>query len=237
MKIGGLQKFSLLDYPGYLSAIVFTHGCSFRCQFCYNPMLVWPKPDKFKQKGRFPEIAEDDLFVFLKDRAGKIDAVVVTGGEPTIQADLPEFLAKIKALDYLVKLDTNGTNPEMVKGLIESKLVDYLAMDIKAPAAKYDQVAGIKVGIAKIKDSIKIIMESGLPYEFRTTMVPGLHEPADLAGMGKLIKGADKWFIQQFKSDTDLLDEKLQGVKPFPWEQIEFLRQAGEGWVKKCEIR
>ena len=145
MNIGGLQKFSLLDYPEHLSAIIFTQGCNFRCQYCYNPMLVWPIRkgrlkdislsvlDGDQQKGRPQIISEGDLFAFLKTRAGKLDAVVITGGEPTIQPDLSKFIAKIKKLGYLVKVDTNGTNPDMLKKLIKEGLVDYLAMDIKAP--------------------------------------------------------------------------------------------------------
>jgi len=152
MIIGGLQKFSLLDYPGHIAAIIFTQGCNFKCQFCYNPMLVWPsKVNKFKQKDHPFQNKEDGLFDFLKLRVNKLDAVVISGGEPTIHPDLVDFIAKIKKLGYLVKLDTNGTNPEIIKDLLKKKLVDYIAMDIKAEEGKYSKVVGKKVNFAKIK--------------------------------------------------------------------------------------
>ena len=204
MTIGGLQKFSLLDYPGCVSAIIFTQGCNFRCQFCYNPMLVWPikvGKSKYAQNvtgtsGRtaerqkdHPIISEDDLFVFLASRTGKLDAVVITGGEPCLQPDLPEFIRKIKKLGFLVKLDTNGSYPTTLAKLIKEKLIDYIAMDIKAPAEKYAETTGQKAGFDKVKKSVKLIINSGLPYEFRTTVVPGLLAEDDIKEMGKLIKG------------------------------------------------
>ncbi len=246
MIIGGLQKFSLLDYSGHLSAIIFTQGCNFNCQFCYNPMLVaWPIAGKIKkQEGRSSVIKEDGLFVFLESRIGKLEAVVITGGEPTIQPDLPDFLAKIKNLGYLVKLDTNGSNPEMIKNLIDKKLIDYIAMDIKAPKDKHKKIIGKLIDFAKIKKSVKIIMESCLPpsnwagkYEFRTTAVPGLLDKNDIVKIAKTIKGAKKWYLQQFKSDVDLVNGKLKGIKPFTNAEMEEMREIGERYVKQCEIR
>ena len=259
MLIGGLQKFSLLDYPGHVAAIIFTQGCNFRCQFCYNPMLVWPdclacpqlaggttEVGKLKNsssskdegiKKVHPLIKEGDLFDFLKNRVGKLDGVVISGGEPTIQSDLPEFLAKIKKLGFKVKLDTNGTNPTMLKKILAKKLVDYIAMDIKAPADKYERVTGAKLQFPKIEKSIKIIRESGLPYEFRTTIVPGLHSREDVKVMGKMIEGAEKWFLQFLKSDADLINSKLQGTKPYSKKDMEEFKKIGLSYVKKCEIR
>lgn len=248
MIIGGLQKLSLLDYPGYIAAIIFTQGCNFHCQFCYNPMLVWPasrEGSKLKYKAPSNDwgqeghsgISEDDLFVFLKKRTGKLDAVVITGGEPTIQSDLSEFIEKIRALGYKIKLDTNGTNSTMLKKLLEKKLIDYIAMDIKAPAEKYEEVTGVKANLEEIKKSINLIINSGLPYEFRTTLVPGLHRPEDIAGIGKLIQGASLWYLQQFKSDTDLINKKFEGIKAYTKIDLEKMREIGEGFVKKCEIR
>ncbi len=256
MIIGGLQKFSMLDYPGHLSAIIFTQGCNFNCQFCYNPMLVaWSIAGKFKRKGHSPIIKEDGLFVFLKSRIGKLEAVVITGGEPTIQPDLPDFLAKIKNLGYLIKLDTNGSNPEMIKNLIDKKLVDYIAMDIKAPKEKFEQIVGLPARLyPKIKKSVKIIMESpprlgeagppsqageagGLQYEFRTTVVPGLLDKNDIIKIAKIIKGAEKWYLQRFKSNVGLLNKKLQGIKPFTNAEMKEMREIGRKYVKKCEIR
>ncbi|MCK4553658.1 anaerobic ribonucleoside-triphosphate reductase activating protein [Candidatus Parcubacteria bacterium] len=233
MLLGGLQKFSLLDYPNHLSAIIFTQGCNFQCQFCYNPMLV-----VVPQKDHHPEIKEDDLFAFLKKRAGKLDAVVITGGEPTIHADLPEFIDKIKKLGYLVKLDTNGANPKMIKKLIDKKLINYIAMDMKAPKNKYEKIVGVPVDFNKIEKSVKIIMESGLPYEFRTTIVPGLlNKKDDIGKIAKIIKGADKWYLQQFKSDTDLVNKKMEKVEPYSARELEEMCEAGRGHVKRCEVR
>lgn len=252
MLIGGWQKFSLLDYPDKISAIVFTQGCNFRCQFCYNPMLVWPlKVGKSKYAQDFicengqatgqhkvhPEIKEDDFFVFLRSRAGKLDAVAITGGEPCLQKDLPEFIAKIKKLGFLVKLDTNGSRPEILTGLLREKLIDYIAMDLKAPAEKYEAAAGGKVDFNLIKKSVKIIRQSGLPYEFRTTIVPLLLNKDDLAEVGIIIKGADKWYLQHFKSGVDLVNQDLKGRVPYNGRQMNELAEIGRQYVKICEVR
>jgi len=252
MIIGGLQKFSLLDYPGCISAIVFTQGCNFRCQFCYNPMLVWPvKVGKSKYAHNFirksgqtteqqkvhPKIKEDDLFVFFKSRVGKLDSIVITGGEPCLQKDLPEFVAKIKKLGFLVKLDTNGSYPEALARLIKKKLVDYIAMDLKVPADKYEKVTGVKANFNNIKKSVKMIMQSGLPYEFRTTVVPGLLNKDDINQMGKIIKGARAWYLQNFKSGADLVNQDLKGRVPYNARQMQEMTEAGGKHVKKCEVR
>jgi len=246
MIIGGLQKFSLLDYPGRVSAIIFTKGCNFRCQFCYNPMLVWPievSKSKYahlkngEQQKVHPTINQDELFVFLKSRAGKLDAVVLTGGEPCLQKDLPEFIRKIKALGFLVKLDTNGSHPEVLAKLIKEKLVDYIAMDLKAPENKYKEVTGVKADFKKIRRSVKLIMRSDLPYEFRTTVVPGLINKDDIAAMGRIIKGADKWYLQNFKSNIALVERELEGRVPYNARQLKALAEIGKKFVKKCEVR
>jgi pyruvate formate lyase activating enzyme len=247
MTIGGLQKFSLLDYPDHVAAIIFTQGCNFRCQFCYNPMLVMPfeagkfvdnsSPKNEENKKGHSLISENDLFYFLESRRGKLDALVITGGEPTLHADLPEFLKKLKDMDFKIKLDTNGTSPEMLKKLLKEKLVDYIAMDVKAPAEKYEMVAGVKPDLKKIKESIKIIMNSGQPYEFRTTIIPNLHRPGDIDGIGVLIKDAGKWFLQFFKSDTALVNKSFEGLNPYTTKEMEIMRSRGENFVKKCYIR
>jgi len=238
MLIGGLQKFSVLDYPGHLSAIVFTQGCNFRCQFCYNPMLVWPIEDGQKkyQKSHFL-IPEDDFFAFLTRRQGKLDAIVITGGEPTLHQDLPVFIKKIRDLGFKVKLDTNGTNPNMLQQLITDHLLDYLAMDFKAPTDKYEAVVGVKADFEKIKESVKIIMNSGLPYEFRTTVVPGLHTVADLQAMSETIRGAAKWYLQKFQSQPDLVNQSLQGAKSFSEAELQAMVVAVTDQVGLCEFR
>ena len=250
MIIGGLQKFSLLDYPDYISAIVFTQGCNFRCHFCYNPMLVWPQSEvsKFKNISSsdntdekiekvYPQFQEDDLFDFLKKRQKKLDAVVITGGEPTIHKDLPKFIEKIKKLKFKVKLDTNGTNSEMLKSLIDKKLIDYIAMDIKGSLGKYDIITGVQLNLNDIKKSINIIMQSKLPYEFRTTMVPELIEVEDIKKIGELIAGAKKWYLQNFKSDINLVNDRFEKYKPYSLKKMEEMRKIGEAYVDFCGVR
>lgn len=231
MIIGGLEKLSLIDYPEHLAAIIFTQGCNFRCHFCYNPQLVL----SHKEKG--PALLESDLFLFLKNRLNKLEGVVITGGEPTLHADLPEFIREIKKLGYLVKLDSNGTNPKMLGSLIKAKLIDYIAMDLKAPLEKYSRTVGAEIDCDNIKKSVKIIMESGLPYEFRTTLVPGLIDSADITAMGKLIQGASKWYLQKFKSDTDLVDSNFEAQLPFTSKEMKELAERGREFVKLCEVR
>jgi len=254
MKIGGLQKFSLLDYPEHLSAIIFTTGCNFRCQYCYNPMLVWPEKSNEHQNidsiengnNKFlideieevnSEISEDDLFDFLKNRIGKLEGIVITGGEPTIHHNLPEFIKKIRDLGFKIKLDTNGTNPEMIKNLINKKNIDYIAMDVKGTGESYSKVTGISVDLEKIKKSIKIIMNSSLPYEFRTTIVPELIKINDISLMGKMINGADKWFLQQFKSDIELVNSDFENFSPYKIDVLESMKKEALKFVKNCEIR
>jgi pyruvate formate lyase activating enzyme len=243
MLIGGLQKFTLLDYPAFVAAIVFTQGCNFRCQFCYNPMLVWPtREGRFKNTAQadqknHPFIKVGDFFDFLQSRVSKLDGIVISGGEPTLHLDLPEFIKKIKELSFKVKLDTNGTNPTMLKKLVKDELLDYIAMDIKAPADKYAMVTGSKIKLSKIEESIKIIRESSLPYEFRSTIVPGLHDAEDIKTMGELIKGADKWYLQILKSDIDLVNTKFQGIKPYTKKEMEEFKKIGLKFVKECGVR
>lgn len=245
---------TLLDYPEHLSAIIFTKGCNFRCQYCYNPMLVWPegvyKPknidsaengnNKFSaeeiEEANF-EISENDLFDFLNKRVGKLEGVVVTGGEPTLHSDLPEFIDKIRDLGFKIKLDTNGTNPEMLKKLIANKQIDYIAMDLKGTKESYEKVVGAPVNLESLEKSIKIIMESALPYEFRTTVVPELVEPEDIDLMGEMIKGADKWFLQQFKSDMDLVNPKFENFSPYPKEVLEKMGENIKKYAKQTGVR
>lgn len=248
MIIGGIEKFSLIDYPKHLSAIVFTQGCNFRCQYCYNPMLVVPKEeDKLKNKtsgktdGRTKRghsgLTEDDLFGFLRARMGKLDAVVITGGEPTLHEDLPEFIKKIRKLDFKIKLDSNGTNPEMLKKLLAENLLDYIAMDIKAPMHKYDMVTAVQADLKKIKESVIIIMNSGLPYEFRTTVVPGLLDSADIESIGRFIRGAKRWYLQNFKADIALVNEDFEKAPAYSNKEMQEMRQKALEFVDFCEIR
>jgi pyruvate formate lyase activating enzyme len=239
MIIGGLEKMTLIDYPGQLAAIVFTKGCNFRCHFCYNPLLVWPdrETDEKKYEKTYPPISEDEFFLFLENRKGKLDGVVITGGEPTLHSDLPEFIKKIRAMGYNIKLDTNGTNSVALENLLNQKLIDYIAMDLKAPFDKYEQVVGISVNCQEIQKSVKMIIESGLPHEFRTTVVPGLHDLSDFSKMGEIITGADAWYLQKFKSDTELVDRTLESHAPFTDKEMQAMADVGKKYVKICEVR
>ena len=238
MIIGGLEKLTLLDYPDHLAAIIFTSGCNFRCHYCYNPALVLPrKGEDVKNREDLSSIASEDLFLFLQEKFGRLEGVVITGGEPTIHSDLPDFIRRIKKIGYLVKLDTNGTNPKMLERLIRAKLVDYLAMDIKSDADNYEKSVGVKIDFKKLEKSVKIIMTSGLPYEFRTTMVPGLVNQEIFLAMGSLIKGAKKWYLQNFKSDTDLVDASFKHQKSFSSREMKEFVQLGKGFVEICADR
>lgn len=205
MNIGGFQKLTLLDYPGKLATTVFTVGCSFRCPFCHNPELVLGT-SRGLSKGSF---GEAEFIKFLKKRKGKLEGVCITGGEPTIQAGLVDFIKKIRKLGYLVKLDTNGTRPDVLKKVIDEKLVDFIAMDIKNQLKKYGKTTNTRSDLERIKLSVDLIMNSRLPYEFRTTAVPGIHTEKDFLAIAKWIKGADSYWLQRYR-ETKILDPKLK---------------------------
>jgi pyruvate formate lyase activating enzyme len=190
--IKGLQKTSLIDYPDRICSVIFLPGCDFRCPYCQNPDLI-NNPEKL------PTLDESEFLEFLKNRKGLIDGVCITGGEPTIHKDLPELVKKIKETGLLVKLDTNGSNPDMLEHLLNSKLLDYIAMDIKAPLNKYEKVVRVKVSIDKIKESIEMIRNSGVEYEFRSTVLPELHTKDDIVEIARMIRGARKYYLQQFR--------------------------------------
>jgi pyruvate formate lyase activating enzyme len=191
MKIGGFQKVSLIDYPGRISAVVFTQGCNLRCPFCHNPELVDP--------ARFEDlIPEAEILSFLEKRKGRLDAVVITGGEPTLQPELTPFTIHLKAMGYRIKLDTNGTLPSLLEEMLDRKLLDYVAMDIKAPLERYSEVTNTKTDGQRILKSISLIMGSGIDYEFRTTAVKSLLGPGDLEEIGRLVPGAKRFVLQKF---------------------------------------
>jgi pyruvate formate lyase activating enzyme len=201
MIIGGLQKFSLVDFPGRICAIVFTRGCNFRCPYCHNPELVDP--------ARYGElISETEVFDFLGQRIGQLQGVSVSGGEPTIHEDLPDFLAALKGLGFATKIDTNGTNPDLLSRLLSEGLVDYVAMDVKAPFNAYARVAGVEVAAPSIERSVKLIMDSSIPHEFRTTYVEGLLSLSDMREIAELTKGSASFVIQRFRP-TKALDRKM----------------------------
>jgi pyruvate formate lyase activating enzyme len=231
MRIGGLQKVTLIDYPGRIAATIFLIGCNFRCPFCYSRELVLPEEIK-KQ----PRIPEKDFFDFLKERKGLLEGVVICGGEPTINPELPAFCKKIKKLGYLIKLDTNGSDPEMLKKLIDEKLIDYVAMDIKAPKEKYNETAGVKVDIKKIQKSIDILKNSKIDYEFRTTVVPALHTKEDILKIARWIGSAKKYYFQNFRPEKTI-DPKFEKIKPYPQEYLVEIQKAIAPFFEVCQIR
>ncbi|MCL1973090.1 MAG: anaerobic ribonucleoside-triphosphate reductase activating protein [Endomicrobia bacterium] len=205
--IGGLQKVSLLDYPGKIAAIVFTQGCNFKCGYCHNPELNEINAQK-------PVYTVPAFFEFLKTRAGKLDGVVITGGETCIQKDLKNFISKIKEMNFSVKLDTNGSKPDVLEDLIKERLLDYIAMDIKAPLNKYCRITKTNIDTKQIKRSIDITMNSGIEYEFRTTVIKGQLEADDFIKIGDLINGAKKYYLQKFVP-TKILDGKFLNKRTF----------------------
>lgn len=202
MKILGLQKLTLLDFPGHVAAIVFTGGCNFRCPFCQNSSLVLAPQT-------VPEISEREFLDFLRRRQGLLDGVCVTGGEPTLHAGLPEFLATIRDAGYLVKLDTNGTNPAMLESLLADGLLDYIAMDIKAGPGNYARVCGLTDPadhlLADVRRSVDLLMHSGIDYEFRTTVVKGLHSADDFEEIAAWLSGCRAYFLQAFRDCPEVL--------------------------------
>ncbi|MDD5146118.1 MAG: anaerobic ribonucleoside-triphosphate reductase activating protein [Candidatus Pacebacteria bacterium] len=235
MQIGNLEKFTLIDYPGKLAATVFCLGCNFACPWCYNSELVLP--EKIKKQ---PTISEEELLFFLKDRRGLLEGVCVCGGEPTLYQDLPEFLKKIKNLDYSVKLDTNGSNPEMLEKLIEENLVDYIAMDIKAPKEKYEKIIGnakdIKNIVGRIQRSIAILNNSNVDYEFRTTIIPILLKKEDILEIARWIMPAKKYFLQNFQP-IKTVDPDFNGVKPYSKDYLLEIQKAIEPFFEICQVR
>lgn len=228
MKIGGLQKTSLQDYPEEVSSIIWTIGCNFSCPFCYNKNLV---------DGNINEIPEDEVFSFLEKRKKLIDGLVISGGEPFLQKDLKDFCKKVKKLGYKIKIDTNGTFPDKLKELIDEKLVDYIAMDIKAPKEKYDKLTNVKTDIKKIEKSIDLIKNSGLGYEFKTTFAPEMLTNEDIKDIAKWIEGSKKYYLQQFENCMPLVSSELENVKPYSKEKLLETLNDIKSYFEICEVR
>ncbi|MCR5182512.1 MAG: anaerobic ribonucleoside-triphosphate reductase activating protein [Clostridia bacterium] len=227
MKIYGLQKMTLLDFPGKVACTVFLGLCDFRCPFCHNFELV---------DGTAPVLyTEEEFFEYISKRRGLLDGVAITGGEPCVHRDLPEFISKIRDLGFQVKLDTNGNHPAILKEVLDRGLVDYVAMDIKNSPEKYAMTAGLDhLDLGNIKESISLIMGSGIGYEFRTTVVNELHSKEDFTEIGQLIKGARKYVLQNF---TDRDTVPFGGFNPASKQDLEdFAWEAGR-FVESAEIR
>jgi len=231
MLIGGLQKLTLIDYPGKLAATVFLIGCDFKCPWCYSSELVLP--GKIKKQ---PKISEKEFFDFLKARKKLLEGLVLCGGEPSINKKLPAFIKKIKKLGYLVKLDTNGSNPKMLKKLINERLIDYVAMDVKLPKERYPEIFGKKVKIEDIEKSIKILKEGKVDYEFRTTVVPTILKKEDILEIAKWISGAKRYYLQNFRPEKTI-DPKFEKIKPYPQEYLLEIQKAISPFFEICQIR
>jgi len=228
MVIQGLQKLTLLDYPGKVACTIFTAGCNFRCPFCHNASLV---VDTYKNE----EIKLEDIFAFLKKRMGVLDGVCVTGGEPLIQSDIEPFLRRIKEMGYAVKLDTNGSFPDKLRKLVDEKLVDYVAMDIKNSQESYGKTIGIQdYDIRNIHRSVQYLLSDAVPYEFRTTVVLEFHQRSDFESIGRWIKGAKRYYLQQFVDSGDLIREGLHGYDKVIMEQA---LEVVSKYVQTAEIR
>ena len=231
IEIGGIQKTTLIDYPGRVAATVFLIGCNFRCPFCYSAELVLPEKIKLQ-----PRISDKEFFGFLRDRRGLLEGIVVCGGEPTIHQELPDFIKKIKDLGFLVKLDTNGSNPRMLKELMDKKLIDYVAMDVKTCREKYNEAAGTKVNINDIEESIRMLKEGKIDYEFRTTVVPTVHSKEDILRIAQWLKPAKKYYLQGFRPEKTI-DPKFENVKPYPKEFLSDIKKEISHFFDICDVR
>lgn len=228
MDIAGLQKNTLLDYPGKIACTVFLAGCNLRCPFCHNPSLVLPS------RAEPPAMGEEELLAFLKKRRGLLEGVCITGGEPTLHRDLPQLIGKITALGYPVKLDTNGTNPKMLRQLLEAGLLSYVAMDIKNAPGEYQKTCGGADVVEQVEESVEILRNAGIPYEFRTTVVKPLHTVQSMQALGQWLSGAEAYFIQNFRDTGDLVG---QGLSAFSQEELKQLLSAVQPYLPNTQLR
>ena len=227
MQILGLNKTTLLDYPEHVAATVFTGGCNFRCPFCHNMDLVLGEVE--------PALSTEDFFAFLEKRKGILDGVCITGGEPTLQKDLPDFIRGIRDKGYLVKLDTNGYRPKVLEELLRENLLDYVAMDIKSSVENYPRVTGMAdLDVTGIQESVSLLKSAGIPYEFRTTVVKGLHRIDEFDEIGRWLQGAEAYFLQAFRENEKVPDKSLSS---FPEAEMREMKQLAERYIERVELR
>ncbi|HOE74858.1 MAG TPA: anaerobic ribonucleoside-triphosphate reductase activating protein [bacterium] len=230
MIIAGLQKFSLIDYPDKICAIIFTRGCNFRCRYCHNPEICRNLKDQ-------TNIPLKEIYHFLQRKKGKLDAVTITGGEPTIHPDLIRMIKRIKEMGFLLKLDTNGSNPDVLETIIQKKLVDYIAMDIKAPLEKYKEIMGWPISPEVLTRSINLIINSGIHHEFRTTIAKSLTTKEDLCKIAKTIKGAESYYLQRFVPSQKIYDKSLLPDTSYSSNELVLLAEKMLKFVEKCGVR
>lgn len=226
MNIQGYQKLTLLDFPGKMACTVFTGGCNFRCPFCHNASLI-NNPTEYTTSC-------DEVLEYLKKRQGILQGVCITGGEPLLQPDLEEYIRKIKTLGYSVKLDTNGYLPDRLESLLNTGLVDYVAMDIKASKDNYSKAAGVPIDIEKIEKSVELLKNGNIPFEFRTTVVKGIHSVDEFEKIAEWIKGTKKYFLQKYKDSGDILGDGCDG---FSDEEMNKILQSVSAIIPEAQIR
>lgn len=231
MIIGGFQKLTLLDYPGHLAAIVFTAGCNMRCGHCYNSEFVLSEKIK-----KLHPIKEEEVLGVLETRKKFLEGVVISGGEPTLQPDLMDFIKKIKKMEYKVKLDTNGLRPKILKKLFKNGLLDYIAMDLKSSFEKYTKITGVSIDTSALQESIQIIMNADVDYEFRTTIIPKYHDEAEFKKMMQLILGAKNYALQQF-IPKNTLDPEMEKEKTYNLRELELFASMARKQVLNVEVR
>ncbi len=228
MQIAGLQKLTLLDYPETVACTVFLAGCNFRCPFCHNAALVTERSE--------PLISSEELLEFLKKRQGVLEGVAITGGEPLLYSELPQLIKQIKSLGYKIKLDTNGSKPEMLQRLIEERLVDRVAMDIKASPELYGKAVGIEnYDLSAVEKSKNILMNSDIDYEFRTTVVKGIHTTESMVRLAQWISGAKEYYLQQFKDSGSLIDG--DGLSAYNTEDMKRIADTVKQYVPTVKLR
>lgn len=263
MRICGVQKTTLLDYPGHVAATVFTGGCNFRCPFCHNAGLVLGFEEQgygektqgmISSQGHMEKesvskhrehMKVDEVLAYLQKRKGILEGVCITGGEPTLQSDLEDFIRKVKELGYLVKLDTNGYRPGVLKELLESGLLDYVAMDIKASRENYGNVAGVTgFDIASIEESVKLLKGSDIPYEFRTTVVKGIHTLEEFETIGEWLAGCRAYYLQGFQENENLLynisvekNKQIEDYRAYSKEEMEQMAELARKYIDKVVLR
>lgn len=229
MKLAGLKKTSLIDYPNLISAVVFTRGCNFSCGYCHNSQLI-------DNKAAEENMPEDIFFDFLSKRQQLLDGVVISGGEPTLQPDLKDFIKRIKReYNLKIKLDSNGSNQSIIKELIKANLIDYLAVDIKQSWDNYSNLSSEAI-IPELKKTFSLILNSELEYEFRTTVVPGWHDEKEIEKIAKTIQGADRYYLQNFKA-VNTLDPVLKGRRSFSPTELQSFKEAAEKYLRVVKIR
>lgn len=228
MHFCGMNKTTLLDYPGHVAAALFTGGCNMRCPFCQNSVLVLA-PQKQ------PEIAEHDVLDFLHRRRGILEGVCITGGEPTLQNDLEDFIRRVRKMEYLIKLDTNGYRPRILRHLLEEELLDYVAMDIKASKERYGIACGLaEVELNRIEESVELLKTSSISYEFRTTVVKGIHSPEEFTAIGRWLQGSRAYYLQSFRDSGQVMQP---GFAEFERAELEEMRERAAQYVPRTELR